>query len=52
MVGIVVMSHGDLANGLVSASEVIMGPAAQVRTLSLRREGNVDELTQEFDEVL
>ncbi len=52
MVGIVVMSHGDLANGLVSASEVIMGPAAQVRTLSLRREGNVDELTQEFDEAL
>lgn len=49
MVGIVVMTHGDLAEGLVSASEVIMGPATQVRTLSLRREGNVDELAAEFE---
>lgn len=48
MVGIVVMTHGDLADGLVSASEVIMGPAQQVRTLSLKRESNVDELTADF----
>lgn len=48
MVGIVVMTHGGLADGLVSASEVIMGPARQVRTLSLGREGNVDELAREF----
>lgn len=52
MVGIVVMTHGDLADGLLSASEVIMGPAQQVRTLSLRREGNVDELTAEFGRAL
>lgn len=48
MVGIVVMTHGGLAEGLVSASEVIMGPAQQVKTLALRREGNVDELAAEF----
>lgn len=52
MVGIVVMSHGGLADGLVSASEVIMGPASQVATLSLRREGNVDELAHAFDAAL
>ena len=52
MIGIVVMSHGGLAEGLVSASEVIMGPAEQVCTLSLRREGNVDELSREFDRAL
>ena len=52
MVGIVDMTHGDLADGLLSASEVIMGPAQQVRTLSLRREGNVDELTAEFGRAL
>lgn len=52
MVGIVVMSHGDLADGIVSAGEVIMGPATQVATLSLRREGNVDELTRAFEAAL
>ncbi|MBM6817285.1 PTS sugar transporter subunit IIA [Olsenella uli] len=52
MVGIVVMTHGGLAEGLVSASEVIMGPAQQVRTLSLGREGNVDDLTAEFSAAL
>lgn len=52
MVGIVVMSHGDLADGIVSASEVIMGPATQVATLSLKREGNVDELARAFDAAL
>ena len=52
MIGIVVMSHGGLAEGLVSASEVIMGPAQQVRTLSLRREGSVDELSNDFERVV
>lgn len=52
MIGIVVMSHGGLAEGLVSASEVIMGPAQQVRTLSLRREGSVDELSSDFERVV
>lgn len=52
MIGIVVMSHGGLAEGLVSASEVIMGPAQQVRTLSLRREGSVDELSGDFERVV
>lgn len=37
MVGIIVMTHGALAQGIVDAAELITGPAHQVQTLSLRR---------------
>lgn len=52
MVGIIVMTHGELAAGLLSACEVIMGPSEQVKALSLRREGNIDELAEEFEHAL
>ncbi len=44
MVGIIVMTHGSLGEGLVDAAELITGPIAQVETLSLRREDNVNDL--------
>ena len=48
MVGIIVMTHGALAQGIVDAAELITGPAHQVQTLSLRREDNVNDLNDAF----
>lgn len=44
MVGIIVMTHGTLSEGIVDAAELITGPVTQVETLSLRREDNVNDL--------
>lgn len=52
MVGIIVMTHGTLAEGLVDAAQLIMGPAEQVKTLSLKREDNVDDLDAAFKATL
>lgn len=52
MVGIIVMTHGALSEGIVDASELICGPARQVETLSLRREDNIDNLNVAFKEAL
>lgn len=48
MVGIIVMTHGSFSEGIVDAVELITGPVAQVETLSLRREDNVDDLNAAF----
>lgn len=48
MVGIIVMTHGSFSEGIVDAAELITGPVAQVETLSLRREDNVDDLNAAF----
>ena len=37
MVGIIVVTHGTLSEGIVDAAELITGPVTQVETLSLRR---------------
>ena len=46
MIGIVVMTHGALADGIVNACELVTGPAKQVETLSLKREDNIDDRAQ------
>lgn len=48
MVGIIVMTHGSLSEGIVDAAELITGPVTQVETLSLRREDNVNDLNAAF----
>lgn len=48
MVGIIVMTHGALSEGIVDAAELITGPVSQVKTLSLRREDNVNDLNDAF----
>lgn len=48
MVGIIVMTHGALSEGIVDAAELITGPVTQVETLSLRREDNVNDLNAAF----
>lgn len=52
MVGIIVMTHGSLSQGIVDACELICGPSQQVETLSLRREDNVDDLARNFRDAL
>lgn len=52
MVGIIVMTHGSLSQGIVDASELICGPSPQIETLSLRREDNVDDLAKNFAEAV
>ena len=49
MIGIVVMTHGALADGIVNACELFTGPAKQVETLSLKREDNIDDLSTAFE---
>ena len=51
MVGIIVMTHGTLSEGIVDAAELITGPVTQVETLSLRREDNVNDLNAALDRV-
>lgn len=48
MVGIIVVTHGTLSEGIVDAAELITGPVTQVETLSLRREDNVNDLNAAF----
>lgn len=43
MVGIIVISHGKLAEGLKDAIEMIMGPQTQFKTLGLFPEDNPDD---------
>lgn len=48
MVGIIVMTHGSLSEGMIDAAELITGPVAQAEALSLRREDNVNDLDAAF----
>lgn len=43
MVGIIVISHGRLAEGFKDAIEMIMGPQTQFKTLGLFPEDNPDD---------
>lgn len=43
MVGIIIISHGKLAEGLKDAIEMIMGPQTQFKTLGLFPEDNPDD---------
>lgn len=52
MVGIIVMTHGSLSQGIVDACELICGPSPQIETLSLKREDNVDDLAKSFRDAL
>ena len=48
MVGIIVMTHGALSEGIVDAAELITGHVTQVEALSLSREDNVNDLNAAF----
>jgi PTS system mannose-specific IIA component len=55
MVNFIIISHGKLAEGLLNASQMIIGPQEKVRTLSLTPDQSIDtfktELTALLDEI-
>lgn len=44
MVGIVIVSHGPLAEGLKGAAEMIVGPQERLRTVGMDPAADVDQL--------
>lgn len=44
MVGIVVVSHGDMAEGMIDAARMIVGPMDGVATVSLKESDAVEDL--------
>mgnify|MGYP001767511818 FL=1 len=44
MIGIVVVTHGELADGMADAVRLIAGPQEQLKTVALREGDSIDEL--------
>lgn len=55
MVGIVIISHGDMADGILDAVRMIMGEQERITTVNLREmdavEGLMDRVSEAIDEV-
>jgi PTS system mannose-specific IIA component len=49
VVGIVVVSHGPLAEGLISAAEMIVGPQERCRALGMDPAADLDRLRGEIE---
>lgn len=49
MVGIVVVSHGPLAQGLTGAAEMIVGPQERLRAVGMDPAADVDRLRAEIE---
>lgn len=47
MIDILVATHGDFAQGLCSAAQVIMGPVEQLESIGLHLEDSIDEFTDQ-----
>lgn len=50
MIGIVVVSHGKLAKELVSATEHVVGPLANFRSISIEVEDNIETRRSQIKE--
>ncbi|MHB9144440.1 MAG: PTS sugar transporter subunit IIA [Symbiobacteriia bacterium] len=48
MVGIVLVSHGALADGLVAAAQMIMGPQAAMEAVGLTPAENMDDFLEKL----
>ncbi len=48
MIGIIIATHANLAQGLVNAAEMILGPLPEVVALSIDQEDGPDEIHQAF----
>lgn len=48
LVGIVLVSHGALADGLIAAAQMIMGPQAAVEAVGLSPAENMDEFLEKL----
>ena len=52
MVGIVVVSHGDMADGMIDAARMIVGPMDGVATVSLKESDAVEDLMGRIETAL
>jgi len=52
MIGIVIATHANMAQGLVDAAEMILGPLPGVETLSIGQEDGPDDIRQRFSSSL
>lgn len=50
MIGVLIITHGDLAQGLISASELIMGKAENLDYLGLYHETSIEVFNQQVAE--
>lgn len=48
MIGIIVATHGEMSNGIVSAADLIIGSTDNIKTLNLFHEDNVQDLNKKF----
>ncbi len=48
MIGIIVATHAAMAQGLIDAAEMILGPLPQVAALHVGRQDGPDEIRQRF----
>jgi PTS system mannose-specific IIA component len=46
MTGLIIATHGNLAEELIRACESIIGPVSQVRAVGIRRADSVDEIRE------
>ena len=52
MIGIVIATHANMAQGLVDAAEMILGPLPAVETLSIGQEDGPDDICKRFSNAL
>ena len=52
MIGIVIATHANMAQGLVNAAEMILGPLPGVEVLSIGQEDGPDDIHSRFTAVL
>lgn len=48
MKGLIVAAHANMAEELLRACELIIGPLPRARAISVRREDNIDEIRKQF----
>ena len=48
MIGIVIATHADMAQGLVNAAEMILGPLPRVEALSIGQEDGPENIRRRF----
>jgi mannose/fructose/sorbose-specific phosphotransferase system IIA component len=49
MIGIVVVSHGPFAEGLIGAAEMIVGPQTQLRAVAMQPAADVERLRADVE---
>ena len=52
MKGIIVAAHANMAEELLRACELIIGPLPRARAISVRREDNIDEIRKLYAEAV